>query len=176
MAVSVACGSPGGSTIVAVKFLDELPVEKRAAGSIEDAVKTDDAGSGSNHARALYMRAPARVIWSITIPHHARLQTAVALVRDRTNTSAPLGSGVTIRVGIADKRSYEELARVAVTPSAAGAPAWQPIDIDLGAYRGWQWSLFYRPDETPWRINFSVDAIPGPGTVAWKEPVVTTAR
>jgi hypothetical protein len=136
----------------------------------------EDAGSGADRARAMHMRAPARVIWSIVMPFHARLHTAAALVPDHSDSSAPLGPGVTVRIGIADKRSYEEIARVTVLPPSAGAPFWQPIDVDLGAYRGWQWSLFYRPDATPWRFNFSVDAIPGLGTVAWREPVIAGTK
>ena len=176
IAAGSACGSSGAASVEAIKLIDQAPVERRAGSPIEDAVRIEDAGSGTDRARAMHMRAPARVIWSVVMPFHARLHTAVALVPDHADAGGPIGAGVTVRIGIADKRSYEELSRVAVLPPSAGAEFWQPIDVDLGAYRGWQWSLFYRPDDTPWRFNFSVDAIPGAGTVAWREPVITGTR
>lgn len=176
IAATSACGSSGGAAVEAIRLIDEVPVERRAGSPVEDAIRIEDAGSGADRARAIRMRAPTRVIWSIRMPLHARLRTAVALVPDHANPTGPLGAGVTIRIGIADKRSYEELARVLVLPPSAGAPFWQPIDVDLGAYRGWQWSLFYRPGDTPWRFNFSVDAIPGAGTMAWREPIITTTK
>jgi hypothetical protein len=174
--VAGACGSSGAAPEDTVRLIDQTPVEKRAGSPIEEAVRIEDTGSGADRARAIRMRAPTRVIWSVVIPFHARLRTAVALVPDHANADGPLGPGVTVRIGIADKRSYEELARVPVLPPSAGAAFWQPIDVDLGAYRGWQWSIFYRPGDTPWRLNFSVDAIPGAGTVAWREPAISGTR
>jgi hypothetical protein len=175
IAAGSACGSTGAPA-EAIRLIDQTPVERRAGSPIDDAVRIEDTGAGADRARAMQMRAPARVIWSIVMPFHARLRAAVALVPDHANANGPLGPGVTVRIGIADKRSYEELAKVPVLPPAAGAPFWQPIEVDLGAYRGWQWSLFYRPGDTPWRVNFSVDAIPGAGTVAWREPVIAGAK
>jgi len=167
-----ACGSTDRAP-TAVNLIDELPNAERRAGSLlSEAVRTDTVGAGTDEARALVTRAPARVIWQVKIVPHAHLRTAVALVPDVNSPSGPLGAGVTIRVGIADTRNYEELARVSVLPRAPGAPFWQSIDLDLKSYGGWQWSLFYRPWTITWRLNFSIDALPGAGTVAWKEPVI----
>lgn len=172
-----ACGSANHGPDQVINLVDELPkAERRAGSAVEEAVRVGTAGSGSDRARAILLRAPARVIWLLRIPSHARLRTAVALVPDATNPSRPLGPGVTIRIGIGDGRSYEELAQVPVLPPQPGAPFWQPIGVDLGAYGGWQWSLFYRPWNTTWRLNFTVAELPGPGSVAWREPVISMSK
>jgi hypothetical protein len=82
----------------------------------------------------------------------------------RTTPTPVLSRRRDIRIGIADKRSYEGW-RVAVVPPAAGAPFWQPIDVDLSAYAGGS-GAFLSSGRPPWRFN--ADAIPGLGTVAWK--------
>jgi hypothetical protein len=173
IAASAACGSTNRRADAAISLVDELPkAERRAGSAIEEAVRVGDAGSGGDRARAILLRAPARVIWLLRIPGHARLRTAVALVPDANNPARPLGTGVTVRIGIADGRNYEELVQVKVPPAQPHAPFWQPIDVDLGAYGGWQWSLFYRPWNTTWRVNFTVAELPGPGSVAWRDPVI----
>jgi hypothetical protein len=106
------------------------------------------------------MTAPARVTWSLRLPPHAHLRTAARLV------GANASQGVTVRVGISDNRIYEQLARV-VVPSSA----WQDMDVDLTRYSGFQWSLFYRPSQTTWRLIFSADPTPG-GAVAWAIPLI----
>ena len=102
-------------------------------------------------------------------PTHVWLHTAVALVPD---ASGQMGPGVSVRIGIADNRSYEQLVGLRVPPPVASAAFWRPIDIDLRAYSGWQWSLFYRPWTILWRVNLSVDASPGAGVVAWRNPTL----
>ena len=82
-----------------------------------------------------------------------------------------MGGGVTARVGISDGRSYDQPFLLKVEPESNGTVVWHAVDIDLSGYAGWQWSLFYRPSEITWRINFSVDLSPG-GTLAWSRPSI----
>ena len=103
---------------------------------------------------ALVTDAPARVIFPVNMPARARFRTAVSL-------QSPPGTGVTIRMGIADSRLYEELLRLSLEPPAAGADPWRTIDVDLGAYSGWQWSLFYHPSRITWKLVLNADATPG---------------
>jgi hypothetical protein len=169
LGVAGACG-PAARDTGPIRLIALLPgAERRAAGSVDDAIRVEDAGAGPDRQPSVVMRAPARTIWSVRLPHHVWLRTAVALVPD---AAGQLGPGVSVRVGIADSRSYEQLLALRVSPPAAGTPFWQPVNIDLGAYSGWQWSLFYRPWTTLWRINFSVDASPGAGVVAWRDPTL----
>lgn len=87
----------------------------------------------------------------------------------------PRSAGATARIGISDDRRYDQLAKVTLDASGTQSRAWQPVVIDLGAYSGWQWSLFYRPWERTWRLIFSADATPG-GMIAWARPVITGKR
>lgn len=106
--------------------------------------------------------APARVIFPVNMPVRAHFRTAVSL-------QSPAGGGVTVRMGVADNRSYDELLRVTVEPPAPGADPWKLVDVDLGEYSGWQWSLFYRPARITWKLVLNADATPG-GRVIWLNP------
>lgn len=163
-AIAVAVAGCGSSTShVTIDLIHELPnAERRAAGDIDTAIRPDRAGPQDDERPSLLMTAPARVVWSLRFPPHAHLTTAVRLIPNGTSPE----QAVTARVGISDNRIYEQLARVVVPAST-----WQSLDIDLSEYSGFQWSLFYRPSKTTWRLNFSADATPG-GTVAWAIPLV----
>jgi len=153
------CGSSGSP--VTIDLIHELPnAERRTAGDIDAAIRVDRAGPQDDERPSILTTAPARIVWSLRFPPHAHLTTAVRLV----GTSA--GQGATARIGISDNRIYEQLARVVVTPSQ-----WQTVEVDLRRYAGFQWSLFYRPSQTTWRLNFSTDATPG-GMVAWAIPLI----
>lgn len=152
-----------------IDLLAELPrAERRAPGEVDQRIRPDVVGAGGNSRMALVMLAPARVIWSVRLPTRPRIHTAVALAPD---PGGSMGGGVTARVGISDGRSYDQPFLLKVTPDPSGAVVWRDVDIDLGTYAGWQWSLFYRPSETTWRINFSADLAPG-GTLAWARPSI----
>lgn len=152
-----------------IDLLRELPgAERRAVLPVDEAIRVDVAGAGDDLRPAIVMTAPARVIWSTRFPARAYLRTAVALVADGQRQ---LGAGATARIGLSDGRSYDPVLTLKLDPSPPGAAAWHPIDLDLRAYSGWQWSLFYRPSEIVWFMNFSADATPG-GTIAWATPVI----
>jgi hypothetical protein len=127
------------------------------------AVRDEWVGLGSDRRRALVMHAPARVTWELRLPAKGRLRSAVALIPDEQTDR-----GVTARLGIAGGRAYEGLWLQALGP---GDEAWTSIDVDLSAYGGWQWSLFYRPSSEVWSLVFAADATPA-GRIAWAEPRV----
>jgi hypothetical protein len=160
-----ACGAGGSAAPVPIEDLtrDFTRAERRAGGNIDDAIRIEMAGPASDRRLAIVADAPARVTWSRRLPARARMATAVWLAS---------GSGATARFGIADDRTYEIVAQVALT---ADGGSWRPFVIDLGRYGGWQWSLFYRPAETTWRLVFSVDATPG-GAIAWHAPRLEARR
>jgi hypothetical protein len=116
---------------------------------------------------ALLITAPARLTWPVRFGEHADLDASVALVPGASaSTAAP--AGVTVRIGISDGRTFDELGRLALTAASGnGSLAWHPIRIDLGAYVGWKFSVFYRPSRLNWNIVVSADATPG-GTLGWR--------
>jgi hypothetical protein len=164
-----ACRSHQPPIPPSIDLVAELPrAERRAAGDIDAAIRPDVVGVGSNSRLAIVMHAPARVIWSLRLPARPHILTAVAIAPEPDGS---LGSGVTARMGISDGRTYDQPFLLKLTPDPSGAVVWQNVDIDLHEYAGWQWSFFYRPSETTWRINFSADLSPG-GTLAWARPSI----
>ena len=105
--------------------------------------------------------APGRLTWTLPLPHRGALHTEVAAI------DGPVG----FRVGIGDGRTYEVLATVPLLPS----DGWKSLVVDLSAYAGWKWSLFYHPDRMRWRIILSTDAVHGrTGIGLWSAPIITT--
>ena len=110
----------------------------------------------------LLITAPARVSWLARFTEHAELEGSVGLVP----APGPAAAGVTIRIGISDGRTYDGLSRLSLD-APRGVVAWQAVRIDLGAYGGRKFSLFYRPSYTTWSLVIAVDPTPA-GTVAWR--------
>jgi hypothetical protein len=159
--IVAGCGaSPPSIDLVAV-----LPAaERRALGPADVAIRATMVSRDGANRPALVTDAPARVIFAVNMPARARFRSAVAL-------QSAAGTGVTVRMGIADARAYDELLRVGVQPAPTGVDPWTPIDVDLGAYSGWQWSIFYRPARITWKLVLNADATPG-GSVVWLNPIV----
>jgi len=79
------------------------------------------------------------------------------------------------RVGVSDDRIYEQLADALLTPGVQ--TGWTELRADLSAYAGWQWSLFYRPEQRRWRLVLSADAVTGVRTRgAWGAPGIEGDR
>jgi hypothetical protein len=164
LALAFVCGACGrGASPASIDLAAALPsAEKRALGPPDEAIRAAVVSRDQGEHPAIVTAAPARVLFPVHMPTRARFCTAISLV-------AGSGAGVTIRVGISDNRSYDELEKLLVAPAATGADPWHPLDIDLAPYSGWQWSLFYRPGNMTWRLVFNADPTPG-GRVAWLEP------
>ncbi len=164
-AATAGCGPAPAS----IDLTAALPsAERRALGPPDDAIHTTTISSdGANHT-AIVMAAPARVLFPVNMPVHAHFHTAVGL-------EPGSGAGVTARVGIASTRRYDELLRIPLTLGPQDRTDWHPVDLDLGEYSGWQWSVFYRPQTLTWKFVFNADASPG-GRVLWLEPVIVMGR
>jgi hypothetical protein len=121
---------------------------------------------------ALVMPAPSRVTWHLPLPRRALLRAALALAP--VPSEAP-PSSVRFRVGISDDRVYEGLDAITITPDRAD---WADLRVDLSAYAGWKWSLFYRPDRLVWHLVLAVDAPAGGAgmAVGGSPEIVTDAR
>jgi hypothetical protein len=114
---------------------------------------------------------PSRLTLPLPLPRHGVFHVFVAL---DDAPAAPRTTGVRLRVGISDHRIYEGLTEVILTPGTRG---WTDLRVDLSAYAGWKWSLFYRPDQTIWRLVLAADALDNvPATVLWGEPEIVTDR
>jgi len=121
---------------------------------------------------AIVTPAPSRVTWRLPLPRRATLRASLAL-EGLPSEASP--SPVRFRVGISDDRVYEGLDAIAVPSDRRG---WADLRVDLSAYAGWKWSLFYRPDRVTWHLVLAVDAPPGgPLLAVWGSPeIVTDAR
>lgn len=103
---------------------------------------------------SLVVPAESRVTWKLFVPHRARLQMHVAFPEEAT-------AAVAVRVGVSDDRIYNTLVESTVTARDAASQGWIPLDADLSLYGGRKWSLFYRPDETKWRIVIATHVLSG---------------
>jgi hypothetical protein len=122
---------------------------------------------GADARAILLVPVPSRVVWQARIPRRAILHVAPGVAP----SSAP--GSVRFRIGVSDDRIYESLAEMTMGPRAVGP---QPIAVDLSAYAGRKWSLFYRPEERPWRLVLSADHVGGSVTEAlWVEPRIEAA-
>ncbi len=128
---------------------------------IDETIRIEKLGPPDDVRGAIRCVTPARISWTIPIPRRARLSTAVMLVA---------GQGVTANFYIGE-RTWERLFTATLSASHADAASWHPVVIDLSGYAGFQWSLFYRPSETPWRLNFYADPAPE-GVLAWAAPTI----
>jgi hypothetical protein len=117
---------------------------------------------------AIAASVPSRLTVPLPMPRRGTLRAAVALA---PSTAEGRTEGVRLRVGVSDHRIYEGLAELVLTPGAA----WKDLSVDLSAYAGWKWSLFYRPERIVWRLVLAADAIDSvPATVLWGSPEIVT--
>ena len=167
-AVVIAASRCGG-TPAPIDLLAALPTaERRAAGPIDRAIVLIAVAGDRGTEPVLQIQAPARVSYPVRLGAHAWLRGDVMLATGS-------GEGVTVRVGIADTRTYEELLHLPVNPPRYGIDTWRTVDLDLGAYSGWQWSLFYRPSGITWKLIFNADPTPS-GSVIWRRLRIEMAR
>lgn len=110
---------------------------------------------------------PSRMTFRLNFPIRSRFVTAAAL-------DGSSDARAEFRVGISDGRTYETLWTSSVAASDCQG-GWTPIGVNLSHYAGWQWSLFYRPDERVWELILGVTIQRGRADRAiWGAPRVET--
>jgi hypothetical protein len=136
---------------------------------------TDISIAGEAH-RAISTESISRITWQLSIPDRAVLKTSLALKPEAWTRE---GNAVLFRVGIAEGRTYEQLMTRLVDPFQSSEDRrWIPVTIDLAAYGGFKWSVFYQPRRLTWRLIFSTNpgtpgtATPGVGVALWGEPMI----
>ncbi len=118
---------------------------------------------------AIAATVPSRLTLPLPLPRHGVFHTFVALADVPAGTPA---ATVRLRVGVSDERIYENLEQLTLT---SGTRSWQELRVDLSAYAGWKWSLFYRPERVTWRVVLAADAADlVPATVLWGAPEIIT--
>ena len=138
----LGCDAPRADRIAVTDLMRQSQsAEKRPLGGTFELLEHE---CGTESHPSLAVPAASRVIWSLKLPDRAVLATEVAL------EGSP-GASATFRVGISDDRVYEQLGARAVSADACGH-GWTPIEIDLGPYSGWKFSLFYQPRNRTWRL------------------------
>jgi hypothetical protein len=155
--LAAACRAPADAPPIPVvdfiKDFDRAEQRPAAAFTIADRGK-----------RSIVAPAPGRIAWTLRLPRRGRFQAYLA---------AEGSAAVRFRVGVSDDRIYEQLLDTVVAPSQD----WTAVSVDLSAYAGRKWSLFYFPDTITWHLVLSTDAVDGAaGRGVWGGPVVVTDR
>jgi hypothetical protein len=116
--------------------------------------------------------APSRLIYVLPVPRRSTFSARVA-IEGGIDGQPP--QPLRFRVGVSDHRIYEQLADVLLTPGVHDG--WTELRADLSAYAGWQWSIFYRPERSTWRLVLSTDAVTGiRGRGVWGTPGIDGDR
>jgi len=157
-------GSVGGVPVRVIDLLNEFDRAERRPVPGAEAPAFEIAGVARP---AIVMPVPSRVTWSVPLPRRGLLRTSAALAPAASATPPP----VRVRIGISDHRIYEGLSEKVVTDR----DGWVEFSVDLSAYAGWKWSLFYRPDRVTWNLVLAADAGgEGAATVVWAGPEIVT--
>jgi len=156
MAALAACGWTSDRP-AEVDLLSLLPgAERRAGADVTTAIRADVFVAQGDGRMALVMEAPARTTWSLRLPMHAQLRTAVA-------------GSARLRIGASNGRTFKELAHI---DASAG---WRPVTIDLRELSEVKWSLFYQPLRMDWQLILNADVTAAGGTIALDRPHLTTS-
>jgi len=158
-------GSVGSVPVRVIDLLNEFDRAERRPVPGAEAPAFEIAGVARP---AIVMPVPSRVTWSVPLPRRGLLRTSAALVPAASGATPP---PVRFRIGISDHRIYEGLSEKVVTDR----DGWVEFSVDLSAYAGWKWSLFYRPDRVTWNLVLAADAGgEGAATVVWAGPEIVT--
>jgi hypothetical protein len=123
--------------------------------------------------RAIETPPMSRVTWHIRLVDRALLRVSLAVKPAAWST---LSNGADFRIGISHERTYQELFVRHVDPlNHADDRRWIPVTLDLSAYSGFKWSLFYQPRRWTWNVIFNTRAVmSGSESVPllWGEPTI----
>ncbi len=155
-----------------IDLIDTFPeAEKRTSvATLEQGFSLEDVTVDGVTKHCIFAHPQSRIIWSITIPDRAQLQTSFALRPD--SWDKPDSNGAQFRIGISDGRIYEELLRQYVNPT--GNPSdrrWYTVTLDLSAYAGRRVQVIFNTDTGP-----PGDWNPAYDFAVWGEPRIATLR
>lgn len=169
LVVLVLCGCGSPTPVAPVRVVDLVRELDRADKRPADGFVQVESRIGDAAHAAIAAAVPSRLTLPLPLPRHGVLHTFVALAESPAGTPA---ATVRLRAGVSDARIYENLAELTLT---SGTRTWQELRVDLSAYAGWKWSLFYRPEEVTWRVVLAADATDSvPATVLWGAPGIST--
>ncbi|HJR59813.1 MAG TPA: hypothetical protein VJ813_10455 [Vicinamibacterales bacterium] len=160
-----ACDSSRGPRLRAIDLLKQFGAAETRP--VSGRFEMEDRECGGQSHGSLAVPPTSRVIWPLRLPERAVFATQVAV-------TGPPGASAAFRVGISDDRIYEPLATQTVSASDC-ARGWVPIEVDLGRYSGWKFSIFYQPARREWRLVLGVNAAAGaPERAYWALPGIET--
>lgn len=126
-----------------VDLITEYPqAEKRPA---PESFQLVDVTIDGQQRRSILARPSARLIYTVTVPADAWLETSFAL---RPEVWEQAGDGAQFRIGVSEGRTYEELLRQYVNPHR-GDRQWFTARLDLSAYEGRTVKLIFNTDPGP---------------------------
>jgi hypothetical protein len=167
-AVTTSCARTPETAIDLIAAFDEA--EKRSHRPVEETFAVTELEVDGQRRRAIAAHPLSRLIWRITVPRHALLQTWIAVDPEVWDLE---GDGVQFRIGVSDGSQYDELLRQHVDPiSRRGDRRWVPITLDLSEYQGQAVELIFNTDHGP--PDAPVDS--RNDRAVWGEPAVLVAR
>jgi len=112
----------------------------------------------------------SRIIWTVTVPADAMLETAFGMRED--SWDKPGSDGAQFRIGVSDGPSYEQLVAQYVNPSADPSDRrWQTVSLDLSRYAGARVQVIFNTDPgLPPGSNTAFDF------AVWGEPRIVGGR
>lgn len=168
--LAVGCGSPRQHIPEGQVYIDLLARLNRAqfmpAGDVRTAFVPDQVTIRGERKRAVIVPQPSRFIFKITLSPQAVLTGAFGIP---DGADDHLARETRFVIGISNGRVYDGL-----LGWKGDTPGWTPIRVDLSAYSGWKWSLFYQPAGITWDLIFTVYGTPG--QAAWAQLATTGSR
>jgi hypothetical protein len=126
-----------------INLVEQFPqAEKRPSAEVFELV---DVGIDGQQRRSILARPSSRLIYTITVPRDAWLETSFALRPDAWDKP---GDGAQFRIGVSEGRTYEELLRQYVNPKR-GDRQWFTARLDLSAYEGRTVKVILNTDPGP---------------------------
>jgi hypothetical protein len=169
LVVLALCGCRSPTPVAPVRVVNLLREMDRADKRPPAGFSVTEYRVGDAAHPAIAAAVPSRLTVPLPLPRRGVFHAFAAIAE---NPAVPRTAGVRIRIGVSDHRIYEGLTDLVLT---SGSGSWSELRVDLSAYAGWKWSLFYRPERIVWRLVLAADRMDGvPATVLWGAPEIVT--
>ena len=131
---------PGGGEEIAVDLIEQFATAKDKRPNAET-FSVVDATLGGETKRAILVKDPSRLVYSVTVPDNGELRLSIGLLEEAWTVN---GDGVLFRVLVGAGGPPEEVLNLVVNPfSNPTDRGWQPLSIDLSEYTGETVDLFF---------------------------------